>query len=130
VLLAHWSQAGRSGWTLPGGGLQPGEHPAAAVVRELVEETGYQVEVGTILGVDSIVIPAAERLHATTSDQHSLRLIYRAHITGGRLRAEVDGTTDEAAWFSVPEIANLDRVPLVDSGLRLAGLAPEQSSPV
>jgi len=31
LLLAHWRQGARSGWTLPGGGLDPGEHPAHAV---------------------------------------------------------------------------------------------------
>ncbi|QUN21791.1 NUDIX hydrolase [Nocardia seriolae] len=35
--------AGR--WELPGGGVDPGEHPEAAAVREVGEETGLAVEV-------------------------------------------------------------------------------------
>ena len=28
ILLAHWREHGHSGWTLPGGGIDPGEDPA------------------------------------------------------------------------------------------------------
>ena len=45
-------------------------------------------------------------------------------ITGGDLRHEVDGTTDEARWFPVDEALDLPHVPIVDAGLALAGLGP------
>lgn len=32
-------------WVLPGGGLDPGETPEQGAVREVLEETGYQVEI-------------------------------------------------------------------------------------
>jgi ADP-ribose pyrophosphatase YjhB (NUDIX family) len=122
LLLAHWRQEQHSGWTLPGGGLDPGEHPAAAAVREVTEETGYHVELDELLGIDSIVIAAEDRLHSREVPQHSLRIVYRAHVVGGSLRHEQGGTTDQAAWFSLPQVAELQRVSLVDAGLRLAGL--------
>src|SRR5690606_18269322 len=37
------------GWTLPGGGVKYGEQLEEAVVREVFEETGYQVELGEFL---------------------------------------------------------------------------------
>lgn len=40
-------------WGLPGGGLEYGEHPEEAVVREVREETGLIVDVEKLLLVDS-----------------------------------------------------------------------------
>src|SRR5699024_10924769 len=53
VLLTRNSVRGpRPGtWTLPGGGVDHGEAPAAAVAREVAEETGLEAVVGELLGV-------------------------------------------------------------------------------
>jgi 8-oxo-dGTP pyrophosphatase MutT (NUDIX family) len=39
----------RAEWELPGGKLEPGEEPAACVVREISEETGWRVTAGPVL---------------------------------------------------------------------------------
>lgn len=121
VLLAHWNEHGRSGWTLPGGGLEPGEDPADAAVREVQEETGYDAELDGLIGVNSHVIPTDQR-NTGRGPLQALRIVYRAHIAGGSLRNEVDGSTDEASWFDLSEISSLRRVSLVDVGLRFANL--------
>jgi 8-oxo-dGTP diphosphatase len=122
MLLPHWSQAPHSGWTMPGGGIDPGEHPADAAVREVFEETGHHVELDGLLGVDSFVIPGAERVHPAGRPMQGLRIVYRAHITGGELRVEEDGSTDGVAWHTPEEVDALDRVELVDLSRRWAGL--------
>jgi len=121
LLLAHWAEGDLHGWTLPGGGIDPGEHPEQAAVREVREETGYDVELDELLGIDSVVFRSADRV-IPGPDLHGLRVLYRAHVVGGQLTHEVDGSTDEAAWFPLAEIDDLRRVGLVDAARRLAGL--------
>ncbi|GEL94728.1 NUDIX hydrolase [Cellulomonas composti] len=122
MLLPHWGEGELHGWTLPGGGLEPGEHPDQAVVREVFEETGYHVELDGLLGIDSIVVPSAVRVDPTQPDLQALRVIYRAHVVAGSLTVEADGTTDDVGWFAPHEVDALDRVPAVDVARRFAGL--------
>lgn len=126
MLLPRWSEGGRSGWTLPGGGIDPGERPEDAAVREVREETGYAVELDGLLGVDSIVVDAADRLRPEDRDHamHGIRIVYRAHVVGGELAVEQDGSTDDVGWFAPDEVDGLDRARLVDVARRWAGLLP------
>lgn len=123
LLLARWTEGRRVAWTMPGGGLEPGEAPEDAVRREIREETGYSVKVGDLLGIHSRVIPAGRRVQKAAEPLHTLRIVYRAEVTGGRLRFEKGGSTDRAEWFSLPAVAELQRVKLVDIAIRMAGLA-------
>lgn len=123
VLLARWTEGRRVSWTMPGGGLEPGEDPQVAARREVQEETGYRVVVEELLGIHSRVIPPRRRVTPGANDPlHTLRIVYRARITGGRLRFEKNGSTDMAAWFRLDEIGSLQRVRLVDIALGMAGL--------
>lgn len=123
VLLAHWNEGRHAAWTLPGGGLDAGEDPEHAVRREIREETGFRAAVDGLLGIHSRVIPANDRIAAdATGPLHTLRIVYRAHITGGRLRNETEGSTDEARWFTLAETRELARVKLVDIAFRMAQL--------
>lgn len=126
MLLPHWYSAGfASAWTLPGGGADPGEDPADTAVREVFEESGYHAELDELLGIDNLVIPGDRRTPSSGRDGvplQSLRIIYRAHITGGELAVEAEGSTDDVAWFTPSEIEGLERVSLVDTARRMAGL--------
>jgi ADP-ribose pyrophosphatase YjhB (NUDIX family) len=93
-------------WSLPGGGVEHGEHPADAVVREAREEAGLDIRVHGLPRVYADVLP----LPALGVDEHTVRLVYDAEITGGTLRPETDGTSD-AVEFAEP--AALPRRPLL-----------------
>lgn len=108
VLLARWT--GREGpeWTLPGGGIDFGEHPRDAAVREVFEETGYHVRLDALLAVDAFRFRVS---------QHHLRIVYSGTVVGGELTFEIGGSTDQAAWVPLGDVPALKRVPLVDTGL-------------
>ncbi len=107
----------RGEWTLPGGGVEFGEHPEDGVRREFLEETGLTVEVAGLAGVDSEfhVFPDAE--------MHAIRLIYHVRVVGGSLRPEANGWTDAVEWVPVRSIGDVPHVTLVAAGVRC--LAPK-----
>lgn len=69
------------------------------------------------------MIPPGRRLTPGQTDPlHTLRIVYRASVVGGRLRNEIDGTTDRAEWFPRAEVRKLQRVKLVDIAIEMAAL--------
>ena len=105
ILLCHIAPSVGVGdvWTLPGGGLDFGEPPEVAVLRELAEETGYIGELDGLLGVGDRMfhdVDGADRMHA-------IRILYGVRIVGGELRDETDGSTDTCRWFTPSEARGL-----------------------
>ena len=124
VLLTRLSgRAAHPGmWTLPGGGVDHGERPAAALAREVEEECGLACEVGDLLGVHDTHFSG----HAPSGrieDYHGIHLLFAATVADGEPRVvEVDGTTDEVAWVDRAEVES-GRLPVLDvvsHALRLA----------
>ena len=122
LLLTHWRRGHLHGWTLPGGGLEPGEDPRDAVVREVLEETGLEARVGKLIGVDSRVMVREEGPEGTDPELHTIRIIYRATVKDGPLRNEVGGSSDEARWVSIRDIKGLRTLSLVQAAMRMAGI--------
>ncbi|MFB6890164.1 NUDIX hydrolase [Kitasatospora sp. NPDC056327] len=125
VLIArHVSPIGESTWTLPGGRVEHGEDPLDTVIREVAEETGCDAVVERLLGVDSRVIPAAERAVPGGPEHQNVGVFYQVRILGGRLRPEPGGAIAESVWTALPRVAGLRRSSLVDIGLALARTLP------
>lgn len=98
-------------WTLPGGGIDFGEHPEAAMVREVEEETGLIVAAVSLAGIDSITDETPDRAF------HGIRIIYYTKLIGGVLRNESDGTTDLCQWHPLQTLPELSVVDLVEAVL-------------
>ena len=101
VLLTRISARGAhpGSWTLPGGGIDHGESPRLAVVREVQEECGVECTVGDLIAVhdDHFDGTAPTGRH---EDFHGVHLIFAAAVPDDAepAVAEVDGTTDAVAW--------------------------------
>lgn len=115
LLLARMATGpDRGRWTLPGGGVEPLEHPDDAVLRELLEEAGVGgVAAGPVLGI-----------YSRTYDRrwglvHHVGIVYDVAGVTGELRHEQDGSTDRCDWFTPAELETLPLVPLADFGVEL-----------
>lgn len=92
VLLQRRSDDGR--WAAPGGILEPGEQPAVAVVREVLEETGVEAEVerlASIVGQEPHTYPNGDRVQM-------LDMAFRCRAVGGTPTVDGDESLD-VAWF-------------------------------
>lgn len=94
---------------LPGGGIEIGEMPEAAVIREAREETGFIIANPQLVGeLSGFFTQSPEHIHV-----QSLLLYYRCDVVGGQ--ASTDGfEDDEKATGEMPEwvpIERLDSIP-------------------
>ena len=106
VLLVR--QTADSLWSTPGGVIEPDETPAAAVVREVEEETGLKVGIVRLLGVfggpDFVVnYPNGDR-------SQYISAIFECSVLSGALRPDGD-ETDDLTFAGPEEIAHLDCQP-------------------
>ena len=117
VLLARIARGypGESRWTLPGGGVEWGEHPEETLVREVHEETGFSVTRFSLLGINSRVF-AASRHHAGL---HAVRMLYDVPLAGEPSVTEVDGSVDAAVWMPLDDVEVANTVELVRVGLEM-----------
>ena len=102
-------------WHLPGGGVDHGEDPRDALVREIREETGLPAEVGETAHVYSAHRPSMWR-QGRRWDYQALRIVYDAWVPADAPAprvVEVDGSTVDVAWHPVAEVVS-GELPVTD----------------
>jgi 8-oxo-dGTP diphosphatase len=95
-------------WHLPGGGVDHGEDPRDALVREIREETGLPAEVGETAQVYSAHRPSMWR-QGRRWDYQALRIVYDAWVPADAPEprvVEVDGSTVDVAWHPVADVVS------------------------
>lgn len=107
VLLQRRDDNGR--WGLPGGGVEPGESVRAALVREVREETGLEVDPVRLIGVYSdptnhqiVTYPDGNVIHYVSS-------VFECVIRGGRLAC---GAESIELGFFPPDALPDDTLPI------------------
>jgi 8-oxo-dGTP diphosphatase len=106
LLIRRRNEPGAGLWSLPGGRVEPGETDEQAVIREVREETGLQVQVGRLLG-------RVER-PGLGGDVFDIR-DYAASVMAGTLAAGDDAGA--AAWRTGAELDELDQAGQLTDGL-------------
>jgi ADP-ribose pyrophosphatase YjhB (NUDIX family) len=95
-------------WHLPGGGVDHGEDPRDALVREIREETGLSAEVGETAQVYSAHRPSMWR-QGRRWDYQALRIVYDAWVPADAPEprvVEVDGSTVDVGWHPVADVVS------------------------
>ena len=102
ILLIRRSNPPRLGeWSLPGGKVEFGETLRTALVREVREETGLEVEIVDLIDTAEIIFDA----EAGAAVAHYVLVDFSARAVSGKLAAGSDAA--DARWFSMDAIAAL-----------------------
>jgi 8-oxo-dGTP diphosphatase len=111
LLIRRGKEPYKDHWSLPGGGVERGERIRDAVKREVLEETGLEVNVGLVAGYREEILSPAE---------HYLVLAFHCTVTGGELCAGDDAV--ECEFVDPKSLAGRLTTPALEDVFRDAGL--------
>jgi ADP-ribose pyrophosphatase YjhB (NUDIX family) len=121
ILLVH--KTDNDLWALPGGGHDIGESVRDTVVREVKEETGYDVDVTDIVG--TYTNPNHVMAYDDGEVRQQFSICFAARLIGGELRTSSE--SKEVAWVPPERIPDLDMHPSMR--LRIQHYLEHRTSP-
>ena len=89
-------------WSLPGGAVETGERLEEAMAREVLEETGLEVAVGSIATVFERIMPDAEG----ACEYHYVLIDFYCTVIGGVLQAGDDSR--QACWRDLSAVDSIE----------------------
>lgn len=107
ILMVRQDHPERKVWMVPGGSIEEGESSAQAAVREVLEETGLEIETGGLIW------------HVEEVSERGQRFVnfFRAKVTGGELKlgmdpefSEENQVLAEIRFMTREEVAGLENV--------------------
>ena len=102
LLEKRKSEPGRGKWSIPGGLVELGESTERAVVREVREETGLEVEKPELFDVvDNVELDEDGRIK-----YHFVMIDYFVKLRSGVLKASSDA--EELKWVPLDEVERYD----------------------
>jgi len=101
ILLQRRSDSGN--WALPGGAMDIGETFAQSVIREVAEETGFDVRIERIVGIYSD--PGHVFAYEDGEVRQEFNICMACTIVGGELRVSKEST--DVRFVSIDEAAQL-----------------------
>lgn len=90
-------------WSLPGGKMEPGENIEQTIIREVLEETGYNVVVDKLIGV--YTNPNCIIAYSDGEVRQQFSLCFQCSIVSGEL--QVSSESKEVRFFHLDEIETL-----------------------
>lgn len=99
ILMVRETADGK--WSLPGGWIDIGDSPSTAIKREVLEETGYTVEVEKLAGIYDKL-----KHDHPPAPNHSYLVYFLCTLIGGDETTSLE--TDQIGWFvedQIPEIS-------------------------
>jgi mutator protein MutT len=101
LLVKREYEPAKGRWSIPGGLVDLGEKVRDAIVREVEEETGLNIEVGNLIDViDNIEYDKRDTLRF-----HYIIISFLVEPLGGRLRGSKEAS--EVKWFTFKEVEHL-----------------------
>ncbi|GAA1643517.1 hypothetical protein GCM10009828_085440 [Actinoplanes couchii] len=96
----------RQWWAVPGGGVDVGESPGEAAVREILEETGLRI--GGLRLLDVLGGPDYEVTYRNGDRAAYVTTVYQAAVEGGTPAPDQDEIS-ELGWFAPDRLPDLNR---------------------
>jgi len=103
ILMVRHEKHDRTYWLLPGGGLEYSETIKECAAREVLEETGLQVEIGDLIYLSESIPPDEHR--------HVVNIVLEGKMIGGEISVGEDYVLAEAKFVPISELPNLKIYP-------------------